>query len=584
MAVFGGLAIMPDHAEEFLAQAARLLRLQADALEKQSAVRTPLAARIEGASATLAKAGLAVISLAAAAIVGATLAGAIASHSVVVDPVLVPKTLADQGYTGQAVAAALLDALSRTQAATRIAGHKPHLTEAWNEPIRLEIPETRLSLADLRSALARMLSGDIHVGGAILQRGPGDFVLVVRGGGIPARSFPLTPADIGKAMTPAADYIYGTAEPVAYATYLLQHFDGDGAVDFLRRAYATAPAGARPSLAMLWARASAFTGDFAAAVELDRMALYTDHYDWDAWEELAQDERLLEGPESERGVFRAMEATAAQAPANRHPPPTAFLLEYNLLHDTEAEIAALLQDRQSVSGGTTQTADWYNLAMAELDRHGTDAARRYLREASAEDPLLEQHVRAVQSGLTSSGGAAARLRALQAADDENWKITAYRNMIPDGPCALAIAYAQAGRKGEALATLRRAEAQNPAVGCGGNGAMVYEALGDRAAADQAFARVVAAEPSLPEPYEQRGEVLAARGETAAAADAFARAHARAPHWADPLKYEADARAKLGCAALAHARYGEALRYAPEWPELIAAYRATAGAPSGCAAP
>jgi len=564
--------------EACLAELSRLLRLQADALAKAPGPAS-LSERVDGVLKTVGRAGLAGLSAGAAVILVVMTVNAAGSHSVIIEAFDVPKALAEHGLSKQVVAETILDALNRTQAATRLAGGKLLLTEAWNEPLKLDIPHAGISVGELRDLLHEFLGHDIHVTGELVQAPGADPTLTIRGTDIPARQFPFNEKDHAKAALDAAEYVYGTAEPVAFATYLLQQFRMKDGLKFVSRTYASIPLEFRPALALLWAKLEAYSGDFARAVELDGLALKLDPYYWPAWEELAQDKRLLEGPESELAAFQAMHAAAARAPLGRRPRLIDFRLEDNLLHDQPAEIRALKEDRRAVATGTEGTSAWFGLAMAELGRHGYGEARRYMDEADPDDPQLDEHLHDVQAGLAPPSDQMAILEQRDAADRLNWANEAneaYRNMIPDGPCALAIAYAKAGRRQEALATLARVENQNPKVGCGGNAGIALDFLGDHGAADQAFASAIARAPSLPDAYEQRGEVRLRRKDWAGAATDFEKAHQRSRHWADPMKYWGDALVGQGRPAEALAKYNAAVACAPEWPELLDARTAAGG--------
>jgi tetratricopeptide (TPR) repeat protein len=137
---------------------------------------------------------------------------------------------------------------------------------------------------------------------------------------------------------------------------------------------------------------------------------------------------------------------------------------------------------------------------------------------------------------------------------------------------LAISYALANRRKEALDTLERVRAQNPKVGCEGDDGIALDFLGDHAGADKAFESAIASEPSLAEPYERRGEVRMRRKDWAGAASDFEKAHQRAPHWADPLKNWGDCFGQQGQVEAALEKYEAAQAYAPDWSELAEAIR------------
>jgi tetratricopeptide (TPR) repeat protein len=565
---------MPSELVKCLAELTELIRLQADQLRKQAS-DPPVAAladRIDSFLKAVARLGLAVFSAAAVLVLIVMVGDAVLSHSVVVEAFGVPKGLIDRGLSSRVAAETILDALKRTQAATRMKGGGLRLTEAWNEPLKLEIPTAKISISDLRDILHHVLSQDIHVNGELIALPGGDFHLVIRGDGIPAHSYSFKEEEFPAFALQAAEYVYGTAEPIAFATYLLQQFRVSEGLGFASRAYVNAPSSFRPALATLWAKFNAYSGNFERAVELDKLALKLDPYDWPAWEELAQDKRLLEGPESELKTFRQMHAAASQAPYNKQPKSIDFRLEFNLLHDWAGEIRALQEDRTNVASGTEATSAWFGLAMAELQRHGYDSARHYLDEADPDDPQLDAHLHTVRSGLAPPTDQVAILHEREAADDSNWKSEPFRNMIPNGPCDLAISYALANRRKEALDTLERVRAQNPKVGCEGDDGIALDFLGDHAGADKAFESAIASEPSLAEPYERRGEVRMRRKDWAGAASDFEKAHQRAPHWADPLKNWGDCFGQQGQVEAALEKYEAAQAYAPDWSELAEAIR------------
>jgi tetratricopeptide (TPR) repeat protein len=557
-----------------IADLRKLIRIYIEQLERQADASTEstLANRIDAGLKLVTRLAITTLASAVTLVLSVMIYNAILSHSVVVEAFSVPKILAEHGFSKEFVAETILDALKRNQALTRVESAKLRLTEAWNEPLKLEIPKANISVSDVRDALHQIFSQDIHVNGELIQLPSGDFQLVIRGDGIPAHQFSFKEGEFSNCAMKAAEYVYGTAEPVAFATYLLQQFRTSDGLDFLSRAVVTAPSEFRPVLAALFAKFNAYSGNFVRAVELDRLSLKLDPYYWPAWEELAQDKRLLEGPESEVTTFQEMHAAALRAPEAKKPKPINFRLEYNLLHDWSGEIQALQEDQAKVTSGTEATSAWFGLAMAELQRHGYESAQRYVDEADPDDPQLDAHLHTIRSGLAPQTDQNTTLHERETADQSNWKNEAYRNMIPNGPCDLAISYAAGNRRKEALYTLDRVQKQNSKVGCEGDDGITFELLGDRVEADNAFSRAIASEPSLPDPFEHRGEMLMRRKDWSGAASDFDKAHQRAPHWADPLKYWGDTLKEQGNIKEALDKYESALACAPEWAELLVAIR------------
>jgi tetratricopeptide (TPR) repeat protein len=580
---------MPAELNECLAEITRLLRLMADEKARAAGAAPTLTDRLESALKIITKAGLAALLAGAAAVLTVMTIEAWRSHSVVVDEFTVPKSLADNGLTGRSAAAKVVDALFRAERDTRLAVFQQSLESGRYRPVlessaaddvnfKLAVADTSISFNDLQLFLHRVLSSDIHISGFLEVLPDKSMRLNIRGDGIPIKSIASNTADFDDIATKAAEHVYGEIDPVPFATFLLQHLRTADGLQFVASRFAWTAGTLRPALATIWATLEAYSGDFARAVELDRLALSLDKYYWPAWEEMAQDERLLEGPEAEVRAFRTMHKAARQAPPEHRPRMIDFRLEYNLLHDQPGEICALLQDRQSIASGTEGTAAWFGLAMAELGRHGLEAARRYMAEADPDDPLLENHMHEVRAGLYAPDNPDQTIREQEAAFNVNKASDAETNMIPDGACGLAIAYARVGREKEARAMLALAEKRNAHVGCGGNKGVALDWLGDTQAAAQAFEAAIKDEPSLPEPYEQRGEVRFRHHDLLGAAGDFANAVERAPNWADPLKWWGDILALQGKKQQALEKYGKALALAPEWKELITARTALGAAP------
>jgi tetratricopeptide (TPR) repeat protein len=96
---------------------------------------------------------------------------------------------------------------------------------------------------------------------------------------------------------------------------------------------------------------------------------------------------------------------------------------------------------------------------------------------------------------------------------------------------------------------------------------VAEAAGDRAGADHWFAEAVRQGPLLPFAHLEWGQAKLARGDKAGAIAEFSRAHALSPRFADATEAWGEALASGGDAASATDKYAEAARSAPNWGRL-----------------
>src|SRR3569833_2338569 len=90
------------------------------------------------------------------------------SQRVVVEPFDAPPALAPVGLNGRTVGAGVLDALTRLQAATRSTAAKRNLENAWTGDIKLEVPETGVSIGELSRLLHERFGHDTHIDGDLL--------------------------------------------------------------------------------------------------------------------------------------------------------------------------------------------------------------------------------------------------------------------------------------------------------------------------------------------------------------------------------------------------------------------------------
>jgi hypothetical protein len=93
---------------------------------------------------------------------------AVKSRVVVIDPFDSPPSLVARGVTGKIVASGLLDELSRLQDATRSSAAARGLTGAWTNNIKLDVPETGLSISDISRLLRDRFGHDVHIDGNLI--------------------------------------------------------------------------------------------------------------------------------------------------------------------------------------------------------------------------------------------------------------------------------------------------------------------------------------------------------------------------------------------------------------------------------
>jgi len=496
------------------------------------------------------------------------------SRSVVVDPFDAPPALAAQGLSGKVVAGGVLDELTRLQAATRGTTAKRKLSNAWTGDIRVEVPETGLSLGDIDRLLKARFGHDVHIGGDLVQTAGGNLALTVRGDGILPRAFTGGPGDLDKLTTQAAEYIYGQSQPALFVVYLTNAGRNAEAVAFAKAAYATTSAADRPYLLNDWANALANTGaPPQATLPLYQEALRQKPDHWAAYNNVMNDQ-LLVG--DEEGVWRSGEAMRRFAGGR---PGRASELHYQnwdtVTWNLQAWRAAYVADSAANQGvGTGVAANGPAIADIDVRLHDTADAEFQLQTAQgdAKDTTIAAMTHFVHGRLATEAGDAARAAAEMEAFAAAFASPIVSSNYPGYPCWVAPAEELAGHPDKADAALK---AGGHYVDCYRFRGDILDHRGDWAGAQTAYAQAVAIAPDLPAGYYSWGVALARHGDLTGAIAKLQAANQRGPHWADPLKAWGDALARQGDWKQALVKYDAALKYAPAWAELHQARNAAA---------
>jgi len=491
---------------------------------------------------------------------------AFATRSVVVEPFDTPPALAARGLSGKVVAGGLLDELSRLQAATRGTVAKRQLSNAWTGDIKVEVPETGLSLGDIDRMLKARFGHDLHIGGDLVQTDAGGLVLTVRGDGVLPKVFTGAAGDLDKLTAQAAEYIYGQAQPALFEVYLTDAGRNADAVAFAKTAYATISPQDRPTLLNDWANALGNTGaPPQATLPLYREAIRQKPDYWPAYNNVMNDQWLLGDEEDVWRTGEAMRKAAGGRPgrARESDYQNWDALAWNL----PAWRAAVVADTAANQGvGTGVAADGPVIADVDVRLHDPADAEFQLQTAQGDtkDRTIAAMTHFVHGRIATEAGdgvrAAAEMEAFAAAFVDPVVSTQY----PGYTCWVAPAEELAGHPDKADAALK---AGGHYVDCYRFRGDILDHRGDWAGAQKAYAAAVAIAPDLPAGYHSWGLALARHGDLAGAIDRLKAANQRGPHWADPLKAWGDVLARQGRWRDALAKYDAALKYAPAWAEL-----------------
>src|SRR5215470_7719533 len=124
---------------------------------------------------------IAFIVLAIAFGIGAAVWSAAHDNSLVIEAFSVPPDMAARGLTGQAVAAQFQDKLTAMQNATKSARPADSYASNWGSDIKVEIPNTGISISELYRYLASWLGHETHITGDVFRTTNGVTVIARAG-------------------------------------------------------------------------------------------------------------------------------------------------------------------------------------------------------------------------------------------------------------------------------------------------------------------------------------------------------------------------------------------------------------------
>jgi tetratricopeptide (TPR) repeat protein len=567
----------------FLEQQTQLVQMQASAFTEEQALRVSHL-RSQSRESALRRIGHRIrigTQLFTAFLIGAVGVGLVVmlydafhSKSVIVEPFDSPPSLAARGLTDKVVAGAVLDTLTQLQASTRSSSTTRNLSTAWTGDIKVEVPETGVSIGDIDRMLKARFGHDVHISGDLVQTGTGGLALTVRGDGVLPKTFEGGPGDLDKLTTQAAEYIYGQAEPSLYATYLSNKGRSAEAIAFSKAAFATTKPSDRPYLLNSWAVAiQNVGGDSQEPLALFKEARTLKPDFWVAYNNIMNTELLYGDEEAAWREGQALLQIAGGRPGRA--PEVLYenldLLTWNL----QAWRAATLADEAAHAGaGTGVSAEAPAVADIAARLHDPTDAELQLQTAEADpnDPSIGAVTHFVHGRLAAEAGDAQTAAVEMEAFGAAFANPIVSSNYPGYNCWIAPAEEAAGHPDKADAALK---VGGHFVDCYRFRGDILDHRGDWTGARQAYAQSVAMAPDLPAGDYSWGLALARHGDLDGAVVKFAAANLHGPHWADPLKAWGDVLARQGRWSEALVKYDAALKYAPAWSQLHQARDAAA---------
>ncbi len=509
-----------------------------------------------------------------------------ASHDegLVIEAFSVPPDMAARGLTGQAISAKLEDRLSAMQGATYSSRPASSYTNNWGDDIKVQIPETGVSIGEVYRLLVSWLGHQTHITGEVWHTANG-IAVTARVGSGGATTFTGQEADIDDVVQKAGEAIYEHTQPFRYAIYEAISGDWPRADAELQKLSRTGTPRDRAWTYVGLSVHERVRGDVYGSVS-DQEKAITIVSDFVVGYVDAADDSFALGHE-EAALFFARESLRLLT-SGRHLDLTAPFAEANLSEkraNTNAYVGDFASARNEVMkqptlAGQIQNNDaqaWNALYLAKL-HEGAGSVRSAFEDLPApESPAIsyERDVVRFMSDYAAGDWKAVLWKGWPARFRDD---LAARHLvlgaIEDVPAVFvprrerpytAYATAETGDLAGALALIgstpldcdecARIRGRIDALAHNWNGAAYW------------FALVAARAPDIPFADTDWGEMLLAKGDYDAAIAKFREAHLKGPHFADPLEMWGEALMLKNRSDLALAKFEEADKYAPNWGRL-----------------
>jgi tetratricopeptide (TPR) repeat protein len=604
-----------EEANAFLRKQGKLADLQAKELAHELELRhwSMLVRHLSGLLKLTLEVSVALLALALVCGIGVALWNAAHADGLIVESFKVPPDLADKGLSGDVVATQLLDRLSALQAQATSAIQAPSsIANNWSDDLKVEIPETGVSLGEFNRYLRRWLGHETHISGEVVHLEGSNIEITARVNSEAGQSFSGSAVDFHALLAKAAEAIYADTQPVRYASVL-------GAQGRIPEEEALALANTRrgPASERAWAYTNLSSvlllrNQTAEAIRASRAAVALNPGFGFGWYRLAvalqRGGTLQAAMDAARkslsltgsGPTDLLPVAVAQGQAAGNTVIASALGDFDQqivqyaatwpMIDFAADPAAQMRDAETATGGGVGTPIAYQgaLAIARIGQHDLRAARRVLALEPSYMAALKANPVAVRRGqafLDSADYAYRNAELALAVKTESWALV--RQMVPLMEAEVARRAAahlpsSLNLEGQLWPDLALAEAQmgdfvaahaeiDKTPGdcdlCLRTRAKIDALQKNPRGADFWFARLEAMEPSIPFADEDWGAMLLARGDTEGAIEKFKASSAKSPHFADPLEGWGEALMAKNQSHLALAKFAEAEKYAPNWGRL-----------------
>jgi Tfp pilus assembly protein PilF len=583
---------LDPRAAAFLEKQGHLVDLQAEVLAREEVLRH-WSLRVHHVSDVLKLAfefAVAVIVLAVAAFIGTTVWSAAHDDGLVIEAFSTPPDLAARGLTGEVVAGRMLDKLSALQAETSSLRAPTSYENNWGKDIKVEIPETGVSIGEFNLYLHQWLGHQTHITGDVIHGGSG-IIVTARAGSDSGQSFSGPESNLDALLQQAAEAVYKRTQPYRYAVFLFEHGKLKEAITVFSEIARTGSPIEQAWANVGWSNALGLDNRVAESAQKARIAVTLNPQFSLGWFKVMQISATIGHEEAALAAGKTLlQVTSGNAEHEILPDDLAQLrVETNqgvdeLLGDYRDELAqgVALRAMPNVLGVVLEGLP-YSEAVVLAEDHDIQGARQMLASVPSVTSLKFSGAGgAIASDYMSQNTDIAKFAA--AAEQKDWtrmvrlglaldareaRLDAESNANEYLPTQIwpYIALAQAMTGDFAGAQAELAKTPLDCAICLRMRGNIRAAEKNWSTAQYWFAEAIRQAPSTPFGYADWGTMLLQEGKYDDAITKFKEANQKSPHFADPLELWGEALMQENRSDLALAKFVEADKYAPHWGRL-----------------
>jgi len=491
-------------------------------------------------------------------------------RDLVVDAFSVPPDVAQSGMTGSVLAGRVLDAFGRMQSSVgSVVQGAGSYHAGSSEEVRVEIPETGISIGELDRYLREWLGRETHVAGDLVRTAKG-YALTIRAGGQPGIT--SEGADVNVLVQKAAEHMFAAVRPLRYLDWLEANKRVPEALAAVAPLTKSGDAHDRAVAYAAWAGLLSDAYEFQAALAKATTAAALDPQNPTAVGWFASDEGSVGHEEAawrldsrNIGLWRGAEVAdldpelVAGAPLFFESRRDALVGDWAAVLNAEATFDANGANYSPPLTRVEEDAADHDLASARSfaqaipPKSDTGTPNADLDEA-------QMRIAVMREDWDAAVVAGHRAEMLYLADPRRHEYVR-RHIWPD----LALSLAQVGRFADAEDMIGKT-APDCDVCMRARGS-IAAAKHDWAEATRIFSIVAARSPHIPFTYTDWGAMLLHKGDCEGAIARFTLANAEGPHFADPLEMWGEALMRKNRSDLASAKFEQANKLAPDWGRL-----------------